>query len=831
MFNKFIKKSSKFFAVLLTATLAFTPLSYGAGPATFADLGVAISDGTTSPQVITLENNLQATEIDETLGTQGASVLEISGSGVDNIVVDGNNQASGFAVGEGQSASVEKITFQNFYKEDEEDAGSVINNSKGILSIENSKFNNNKAADTFGGAIRHKSKTNTAALIVKNSSFTANQAGIAGAVMIDGGYTSFENTLFKENEAGAAGALAIAFSNEGDVTTLTGVEFDGNKSLGEEMGYAGAGALYLDSAVDVRITNNKFTNNQAVIDGGAISNKKLNSDPEEPLSYANGALSVTGSTFTGNKAGGNGGAIDNYFYSSSNDNSTDAVYVNDSSFSQNQAANGGAIYNHSAAEGDGTAAKMLIENATFTGNSASGNGGAIYNKGTMTINNSTFENNTVGTENTKNDIYNVGALSFLSGITSLTGGILGTGSTIIGNSIDAAQLVLGEDATLEQDTLTVEKESELSAYIAAINITNQIVNNGLITINGDGEMSTLSFTGEGRIVYTGNIEYDENVTINTNVEQSTVTVDSGNTVTIGENGTLETNSIGGGTDSGIAIAEGGKLVLNLNEDSTFGVESLTGAGTFEINVDNIEESKTLDFTDKTVSVSTITATGNKHLVFTGGEINSDIINNTTGNSLELDNTTINNDIYNYPGSPDTTIGDGKPVIDISENVTINGKITNSSGTINVWSNFNVDGVITSTQTESIEHNVLNIGDETHVANVQVNNEILYQTINVSSGSLTVSNTTEDAAGGKISSSALNVTENGAVTSDASNIENSTIANDGIVTFTGGTNNNVIDGEGVLKIEGIVENAAGTTITQSNIEIGNGNRKKTYSFCR
>ena len=46
MFNKFIKKSSKFFAVLLTATLAFTPLSYGATPTSFSNFQTLISDGT-----------------------------------------------------------------------------------------------------------------------------------------------------------------------------------------------------------------------------------------------------------------------------------------------------------------------------------------------------------------------------------------------------------------------------------------------------------------------------------------------------------------------------------------------------------------------------------------------------------------------------------------------------------------------------------------------------------------------------------------------------------------------------------------------------------------
>ena len=84
MFNKFIKKSSKFFAVLLTATLAFTPLSYGATPTTFAELNTAIlSDGT--PNTITISDTITATEsADTTLGEQGASVLTLESSDTDN---------------------------------------------------------------------------------------------------------------------------------------------------------------------------------------------------------------------------------------------------------------------------------------------------------------------------------------------------------------------------------------------------------------------------------------------------------------------------------------------------------------------------------------------------------------------------------------------------------------------------------------------------------------------------------------------------------------------------------------------------------------------------
>ena len=196
MFNKFIKKSSKFFALVLTVTLAFTPLSYGATPTTFAELGLAISDGTVTPQVIGLESNIEAETTDTTLGTQGATELTIKG---DNKTVSGAGSASGFKMGEGQTATVVDITFEKFTKDGE---GSVINNDKGKLTIENSKFKNNETYASedgiaFGGAIGH----NRGSLTINGSTFTANSSTVAGGIFSTGPIT-VNDSLFEDNIAG-----------------------------------------------------------------------------------------------------------------------------------------------------------------------------------------------------------------------------------------------------------------------------------------------------------------------------------------------------------------------------------------------------------------------------------------------------------------------------------------------------------------------------------------------------------------------------------------------------------------------------------------------------
>ena len=270
MFNKFIKKSSKFFAVLLTATLALTPLSYAADVNTYEGLQDEIQ-ASGSETEINVTDNITATNANP-LGDQGADKLTINGN---NNTINGEYGAgetlarvSGINIIQGQETNINNINFKNFSIEDK---GAVINNNKGTLSVEKSSFSYNEAGN-FGGAIRHKSNTDSVALTVKESSFVANKAAIAGAVMIDGGYTKFEDTLFENNEAGTVGALGIFHSNAGDVTELNRVEFKGNKSTNTAEAVDGyAGAVLLGAATDVRIVKNNFANNEAAVAGGAIS--------------------------------------------------------------------------------------------------------------------------------------------------------------------------------------------------------------------------------------------------------------------------------------------------------------------------------------------------------------------------------------------------------------------------------------------------------------------------------------------------------------------------------------------------------------------------------
>ena len=111
MFNKFIKKSSKFFAVLLTATLALTPLSYAADVNTYEGLQDEIQ-ASGSETEINVTDNITATNANP-LGQQGSDKLTINGN---NNTINGEytggeapTNVSGMKISEGQETNINNI--------------------------------------------------------------------------------------------------------------------------------------------------------------------------------------------------------------------------------------------------------------------------------------------------------------------------------------------------------------------------------------------------------------------------------------------------------------------------------------------------------------------------------------------------------------------------------------------------------------------------------------------------------------------------------------------------------------------------------------------------
>ncbi len=325
MFNKFVKKSSKFFAVLLTATLAFTPLSYAAAPTTFAELGVAISDGSVTPQVIGLESNIEAETTDTTLGTQGATELTIKG---DNFSVSGAGSASGFEIGEGQSATVVDTTFEKFTKTGD---GSVISNTNGKLLIENSKFTANSASGK-GGAIY-----NTGTMTINNSEFSGNTANevandvyndgelsfLNGTTTMDGGVTGTGRTVINGGtlvlgeeavleqsylEIGEGSSFAINVSSISITAQDTNPEIKNNGLLTLSTGtverfssnITGAGATTINLGANVNMGSNSIEQSKLIVDEDSSLTAEIQNLKIQSTDNSGEAPTVTAGTITNN---------------------------------------------------------------------------------------------------------------------------------------------------------------------------------------------------------------------------------------------------------------------------------------------------------------------------------------------------------------------------------------------------------------------------------------------------------------------------------------------------------------------------------------------------
>lgn len=257
-----------------------------------------------------------------------SEVLTLSGPGAANLTISGNN-AVGVLQNFSNGLTVRDLTIANGNALQ----GAGILNGRGILTVINSTFSNNRA-NSQGGAIQN---LNNATLIVDHSAFSGNSASDTAGAISNVGTLIVRHSSFTSNNAGRVAGAIISL-----------------------------GGTASDSS---------FSNNTAGILGGALVNS--------------GALmTVTNSTFFNNSASGNsgtGGAIDNGGAVGS------ALTVTNSTFSGNRAGFlGGGIRN----ELDAT---LTVTNCTFTANEARpGGGGAISNRGTGTLHNTIVASNPGG---------------------------------------------------------------------------------------------------------------------------------------------------------------------------------------------------------------------------------------------------------------------------------------------------------------------------------------------------------------------------------------------------------------------------------------------------
>ena len=268
-----------------------------------------------------------------------------------------------------------KATFAGgaLYNED----NTTIDSLTGIM------FENNSARQ--GGAInnawRNKDKGTLAAKIesISQSRFVNNSAiqSEGGAIRNQGIIDEIKETVFDSNIAGEGGALWNG--SLGQVGVIDDVDFINNKAtlknLTGELGQGGAIANRNktdDDKIAITIKDSRFVGNQAAALGGAIANMKPNGDKAGTVK-----MQITDATFTGNTAGEFGGAIYNY-------EDAETTLAGENTFTGNMAGGvGNDIYN---------LGKLTVSDGTTTiDGGIAGDGaltiadGATLNIGTTTV--------------------------------------------------------------------------------------------------------------------------------------------------------------------------------------------------------------------------------------------------------------------------------------------------------------------------------------------------------------------------------------------------------------------------------------------------------------
>lgn len=285
--------------------------------------------------------------------------------------------------------------------------GSGILNTGSIKSLTNNTYSGNKAYN--GGGLYNLGIIDA----IENEVYSNNSATLAGGAITNLATINTINATFTNNSVTDENSFGGAIFNSGKIGSINGI-FDGNTST------SGGGAIV--NVGEISSISGKFTNNQAKIAGGAIVTGDVSN---EKLTLNANLKEIKNSIFENNKAtdksGGGGAIMNNQF--------TNTLNINSSSFNSNSANDGGAIFNvgslavsnstftNNTAQRTGGAianvsdtkqkvnANLTVENSTFSGNQSGRIGGAIYTDSTLTVKNSNFYNNrtnkTISDENSK----------------------------------------------------------------------------------------------------------------------------------------------------------------------------------------------------------------------------------------------------------------------------------------------------------------------------------------------------------------------------------------------------------------------------------------------
>ena len=328
-----------------------------------------------------------------------------------NTEFSGNTALSAAAI---FSASQCKITGSKFNKNIAKQMAGAIYNS-GKLNVTTTDFTSNEACFSDGGAIVNKYANNTSPVSIDNCNFNQNHGSTSGAIN-NLGICNIINSQFIENRADSyGGSIASEYK-----LTVKNTMFYNNKAGKTGGGIVNSGTMDLQE--------NIFTGNNA-IEGGAIT------------TY--GSSIINYNKFANNTAQINGGAISN----NCDGNHTDpCVEINYNDFTKNNATEGGgALFNN----GKGT-----LRNNNFTMNTVTkadvGIGGGILNyNGTLYLyEGNEFFHNTIFTGRSTGDLEGGGITNMEQGSLSISG----PGNIFIDSNIYNEGILNLADCTIEKNT-------------------------------------------------------------------------------------------------------------------------------------------------------------------------------------------------------------------------------------------------------------------------------------------------------------------------------------------------------------------------------------------
>ncbi len=639
---------------------------------------------------------------------------------------------------------------------------------------------------------------------------------------------SVEKALRQASDKITDGA-AIYASNAAAEVTLENTDFKNN----EVKGGNGGAIANIKSAV-FNIANALFSGNKASANGGAI--------------YNAAEMTIDGATFE-NNAAQNGGAIYN--------DTDGTMTINGATFENNATGTdgkGGAIYNAGTMtfEGEVTlAAATTAEDGTVTASND------IYNTGTLNLNGTTELNSAVTNDETLK----------VNGKTTLNNNISGTGDMFVNSS----ELELADTATIAQNTLTLAEAVELAVNADQLKISEALNNAGTLTFTGGTNTSaitgegTLNITGE----VTNNATIGQDAltiaattgSLTTNAGNLTITNGITNNGTLTFTGGKNANNISGeGTlnitdnvinadtaeikQSGLEIAKDGRFktlanLITLTGDNpaiqndgtlTFtggdNANKVSGTGTLIINgevVNNAQITQNSLLID-TLNNATSLTTDAGLLDIENGINNTETLIFTGGNNK---NTIVNNGTMEYQGMGTNTgaISGSMGTLNITGNITNNATIAQKELAIagaGSDAGTSAGSLTTNAGKLTIANGITNSGTLTFTGGsnnnaITNNGNFEYQGTGSNTGAITgtgtttISGTVTNGENGSIKQNAITIADSGSLTTAADKIAlndaNSAIANNGTLTFTGGTNNNAITGSGTTTISGTVTNNA------------------------